>query len=91
MRAVGERAEGLGVVADTQSYYASNDESLVSKDRHATMVPVVMRSDEVAPLVDLVKTQDGQEGFQVSITGSLTANAELREALRTGPAEGRAS
>ena len=79
VRALGERADGLGVVADTQSYYASNDESLVSKDRHATMVPVVIRSDEVAPLVDLVKTQDGQEGFQVSITGSLTADADFEK------------
>jgi RND superfamily putative drug exporter len=79
VRALGERAEGLGVVANTQSYYASNDESLVSTDRHAMMVPVVMRSDEVAPLVDLVKTQDGQEGFQVSITGSLTADADFEK------------
>ena len=44
----------LGVVADARSYYASKDRSLVSKDRHATMVPIVMRGDEVAPLVDLV-------------------------------------
>ena len=79
MLALGERADGLGVVADTQSYYTLNDESLVSKDRHATMVPVVMGSDEVAPLVDLVKTQDGQEGFQVSITGSLTADADFEK------------
>jgi len=43
------------------------------------MVPVVMGSDEVAPLVDLVKTQDGQEGFQVSITGSLTADADFEK------------
>ena len=79
MRALGERGEELGVVAEAQSYYASDDESLVSKDRHATMVPLVMRSDEVAPLVDLVKSEDGQDGFQVSITGSLTADADFEK------------
>src|SRR5687767_17588 len=39
--ALRERGAALGVVADAQSYYASDEESLVSKDRHATMVPVV--------------------------------------------------
>ena len=57
----------------------SNDESLVSKDRHATMVPLVMRSDEVAPLVELVKSEDGADGFQVAITGSLTADADFEK------------
>ena len=55
VQALGERGEALGVVADAQSYYGSNDQSLVSKDRHATMVPLVMRGDEVAPLVELVQ------------------------------------
>ena len=79
MQALGERGQALGVVADAQSYYASNDQSLVSKDRHATMVPLVMRGDEVAPLVDLVKSENGQDGFQVSITGSLTADADFEK------------
>ena len=77
--ALSERGEALGIVGDAQSYYASDDESLVSKDRHATMVPLVMRSDEVAPLVDLVASEDGQDGFQVSITGSLTADADFEK------------
>jgi uncharacterized membrane protein YdfJ with MMPL/SSD domain len=77
--ALGARAEELGVVAEAQSYYASGDKSLVSKDRHATMVPVVMRGDEVAPLVDLVKSANGKNGFQISITGSLTADADFEK------------
>ncbi len=43
-----ERGAALGLIADAQSYYASDDESLVSKDRHATMVPLLMRSDEIS-------------------------------------------
>ena len=54
-------------------------QSLVSKDRHATMVPLVMRGDDVAPLVDLVTAANGQDGFQVSITGSLTADADFEK------------
>ena len=77
--AIGARGEELGVVADAQSYYASDDESLVSKDRHATMVPLVMRSDEIVPLTELVKSENGQDGFQVAITGSLTADADFEK------------
>jgi RND superfamily putative drug exporter len=79
LRTLGERGAALGVVADAQSYYASDDQSLVSKDRHATMVLVVTRGDEVAPLVDLVTSEDGKDGFQVSITGSLTADADFEK------------
>ena len=74
-----ERATQLGVVADARSYYASKDRSLVSKDRHATMVPIVMRGDKVAPLVDLVSAADRQHGFRVSITGALTADADFEK------------
>ena len=79
VRMLGERAAALGVVAEAQSYYSSDDQSLVSKDRHATMVPLVMRSDEVAPLVELVTSEDGADGFQVAITGSLTADADFEK------------
>ncbi len=79
VQSLGERGEELGVVAEAQSYYASDDQSLVSQDRHATMVLLVMRSDEIAPVVDLVKSEDGQDGFQVAITGSLTADADFEK------------
>jgi uncharacterized membrane protein YdfJ with MMPL/SSD domain len=74
-----ERGEALGVIADAQSYYDSDDESLVSKDRHATMLPLLMRSDEIIPLTELVSTEDGKDGFQVSITGQLTADADFEK------------
>ena len=79
VRTLGERGEALGVVADAQTYYASDDESLVSGDRHATLVLLVMRGDEVAPIVELVQSENGSDGFQVSITGSLTADADFEK------------
>jgi uncharacterized membrane protein YdfJ with MMPL/SSD domain len=79
VQSLAERGEALGLVAAAHLYYASDDPSLVSEDRHATMVPLVMRSDEVAPLVELLQSEDGQDGFQVSITGSLTADADFEK------------
>ena len=79
VRSLVERGDALGIVAAAESYYASDDQSLVSKDRHATMLPLVMRGDEVAPLVELVQSQDGLDGFQISITGSLTADADFEK------------
>ena len=43
------------------------------------MVPVITRGDDVVPLVELVQSADGQDGFQVSITGSLTADADFEK------------
>jgi RND superfamily putative drug exporter len=77
--ALSKRADALPAVAQTQSYVASDEESLVSKDRHATMVPVITRGDDVIPLVELVQSVDGTDGFQVSITGSLTADADFEK------------
>ena len=77
--ALSKRAAALPAVADTQSYFGSDEESLVSKDRHATMVPVITRGDDVIPLVELVQSVDGKDGFQVSITGSLTADADFEK------------
>jgi len=77
--ALSKRADALPAVAETQSYFASDEESLVSKDRHATMVPVITRGDDVIPLVELVQSVDGRDGFQVSITGSLTADADFEK------------
>ncbi len=77
--ALSKRGEGLAVVAGTHSYYASEDESLVSKDRHATMVPVVTRGEDVLPLVELAQSENATDGFQVSITGSLTADADFEK------------
>src|SRR3954454_18633902 len=50
VQSLSDRSEALGVVADARSYYSSKDRSLVSQDRHATMVPLVTRGDNVAPL-----------------------------------------
>jgi putative drug exporter of the RND superfamily len=77
VQALSERANALSVVGATHVFYASADESLVSNDGQATMIPVVTRGDGVAALVELVQSEDGKDGFEVSITGSLTADADF--------------
>jgi RND superfamily putative drug exporter len=79
VEALSDRSEALGIVADARSYYGSDDRSLVSRDGHATMVPLVIRGDEIAPLVDLVNAENGQDDFRVAITGSLTADADFEK------------
>jgi uncharacterized membrane protein YdfJ with MMPL/SSD domain len=76
---LGERGEALPVVANAQSYYDSGDRSLVSKDGHATMVPLVTRDEDIAPLVALVNSENGKDGFQVAVTGTLTADADFEK------------
>jgi hypothetical protein len=91
--ALGERAQALSAFADARSYYDTDDASLVSKDRHATMVPIVVRGDDVAPLVDLVSSVNGADGFQVSITGGADhPRARVRRGRRrTGAGPARAA
>ena len=79
VQALTESANALPAVAETQSFYASGDESLVSNDGQATMVPVTTRGDDVLPLVELVQSEDGKDEFQISITGSLTADADFEK------------
>ena len=79
VQALSESANALPAVAETQSFHDSGDESLVSNDRQATLIPVITRGDDVVPLVELVQSADGKEGFQVSITGSLTADADFEK------------
>jgi uncharacterized membrane protein YdfJ with MMPL/SSD domain len=73
-----ERGRETGVVAHAKSFFTSEDDSLVSKDRHATIVPIFLRTDEVAPLVDVVEEADGG-GFDVSITGSVASDADFEK------------
>ncbi len=79
VQALSESANALPAVAETQSFYTSGDESLVSNDGQATMVPVITRGDDVVPLVELVQSEDGKDEFQISITGSLTADADFEK------------
>ena len=66
-----------GVAAVVRSYYEVGDESLVSADRHALVVPLGVDSDDIDTLVGIVESADRRDGFEVGITGSETADADF--------------
>src|SRR5438034_5410266 len=67
-----------GVVYRARSYYTTGDASLVSPDRHATLI-TILRSGDVDPLLPIVGANDGRGGFQVAITGSGTLHHEFND------------
>jgi RND superfamily putative drug exporter len=72
-------ALGSDIVASTSTFYASNDPGLLSRDKHATLIPVVMagKMDEALKNVDKVHetAMAGQrDGFTVAQTGEASLN-----------------
>ena len=74
-----------GLVEQATSFYEIGDPGLVSADGDTTILPVVLAyddknaTDEIAPLVDLVKDADEAEGFQVLTAGNASINHEGNE------------
>src|SRR3990170_1073954 len=91
-------ALGPGVIEQGASYYQTGDESLVSADRRATILPFVMAGDEdeadenIDDVLSVVHGADGAEGFQVLITGGASVHKDFQEVsesdLQTGEAFG---
>lgn len=73
-----------GTVESVTSYYDERDESLVSKDRRTTILPVVLTGndvdapDTVVPLLDVLK-QSETSGFHAQTIGEGSINKEMNE------------
>ena len=81
------------------SYYETHDPTLVSSDRHSTLIPLSMPGSEVneahtkiAPVIALADRADGQGGFRVLVTGDATLSRDFTKLsesdLQTGEAIG---
>jgi RND superfamily putative drug exporter len=57
-------------------YYRNGDRTLVSADRHATLIGI-QRSGDVDPLLPIVQRNNGREGFSVAITGEGTLDYDF--------------
>jgi RND superfamily putative drug exporter len=71
-----------GGVQRISSYLDPGGKVLVSADRHATVLPVVLaepKDERIADLVASVERSDGGAGFAVHITGSYTLDRDLEE------------
>jgi uncharacterized membrane protein YdfJ with MMPL/SSD domain len=66
------------VVYRARTYYTTGDRSLVSADRHATLI-TILRSGDVDPLLPIVRDNNGRDGFQVAITGSGTLDHDFND------------
>src|SRR5438105_11693683 len=81
------QSRATGVIWRASSYYSSHDRSLVSRDRHATLVKIQRRTD-VDPLLNVVQRNDGRAGFSAVITGEGTLdhafNALSQHDLKSG-------
>jgi RND superfamily putative drug exporter len=68
------------VVGDARSYLTDPDPSLVSRDRRATIVPIlVIDSDGVEDVVQVVEAADADPDFAVSITGDQTLDYDFNK------------
>jgi uncharacterized membrane protein YdfJ with MMPL/SSD domain len=69
-----------GGVDSVRSYLDTRDPSLVSKDRHATMVQFAAGSDDgIDDIVDAVGRADATPAFTVAVTGQETLNRDFNE------------
>ena len=90
-------ALGPGVVAGGTNFYQSGDQSLVSSDRHITILPFAMAgnfedaTDNIDRVLDVVRSPQA-DGFGVSIAGNASMGKDFEEAaqndLQTGEAFG---
>ena len=56
-----EQGAATGVVANAFVYYRNGDRTLVSADRHATLIGI-QRSADVDPLLPIVESSSGSDG-----------------------------
>jgi putative drug exporter of the RND superfamily len=73
------RQQALATGVLDQAAVARVEDLPVSPDRHAVLLPLPMRSDDIEPLVEVVRAAGGQGGFHVEITGERTADRDFEE------------
>ncbi|GBD14239.1 Heme uptake protein MmpL11 [bacterium HR25] len=95
-----QRLTALGpqVIATASNFYLTGDSTLVSADRHSTIVPLVMAGSiedaerNIGQVREIVREANGQDGFSVLITGSASISEDFSKVaerdLRTAEAFG---
>ncbi|HJW74148.1 MAG TPA: MMPL family transporter [Thermoleophilia bacterium] len=81
------RIGGLGseVVAGAATFFQTGDKGLVSRDGHATLIPVTMAGslntaqDNVPKLREVVAQADGQSGFATLLTGQASVQHDFSQ------------
>jgi putative drug exporter of the RND superfamily len=69
-----------GAVANAHVYYATHERTQVSADRHATLIPLLIRnSDDAGAVEDVVARADEDPSFAVGLTGDQTSDNDFNE------------
>jgi putative drug exporter of the RND superfamily len=82
VRSLAAAARGTGSVDRLRTYLDRGGSVLVSRDRHATIMPAVLTDepeDRIEQLVPVIERADGRGGFAVDITGEYTAGRDFGE------------
>ncbi|MGZ4199878.1 MAG: MMPL family transporter, partial [Thermoleophilia bacterium] len=80
---------GTSVVAGGTTFYQTGDKSLVSKDGHATLIPITMAGslntaqDNVPKLNDVVVQANGPGGFTTLVTGQASVQHDFSNVAGT--------
>jgi RND superfamily putative drug exporter len=85
------RINSLGgtVVAGGTTYYQTGDKGLVSRDGHATLIPITMAGslntaqDNVPKLNDVVAQANGSDGFTTLVTGQASVQHDFSQVAGT--------
>ncbi len=69
--ALAQQGRATGKVFDARSFYTTGDRTLVSSDRHATLITFnVADTTDIKQINRIVERADGRSGFDVGITGN---------------------
>jgi RND superfamily putative drug exporter len=82
VRAVVADVRATGAVQEISSYLDPGGEILVSPDKHATVLPVVLAHPQdvrIADVIELVEQSNGDAGFATHITGGYTLDRDFEE------------
>jgi RND superfamily putative drug exporter len=77
---LGREGEATGKIHDAQLYYQTHDPSLVSRDKHALIIPInVFDTSDIKPINKLVERDNRRSGFEVAITGNNVRDNDFDE------------
>jgi uncharacterized membrane protein YdfJ with MMPL/SSD domain len=82
VRTLAGELRGAKGVEGTRSYLGAHDPSLVSRDRHATMVQFAMPNESSSGIDDVisaVRRADASPAFAVTVTGQRTLNHDFNK------------
>src|SRR5581483_9795839 len=80
VRSLGAAVRRAGGVDAVRTYLDTHDRSLVSRDRHATMVQFANASDSgIDDVVDAVHRVDATPGFSATVTGQNTSDRDFNQ------------